>query len=76
MSNNYQGLPVANPKVSWQNYGGYWLNDWVNYQWLFGRARPRYPQVNFMEIFAQKKAELLEKKKLEEEKQKLTVLTK
>ena len=59
MSNNYKGLIVANPKLNWRNYGGYWLNDWVNYQGLFGRARPQYPQVNFMEIFAQKKANIL-----------------
>lgn len=43
----------------WNNYGGYWLNDWVNYQGLLGRWRPTYPQVNFMEVFANKKADIL-----------------
>lgn len=46
-------------KISTNNYGGYWLNDWVNYQGLFGRLLPEYPQVNFMEVFAQKKANIL-----------------
>lgn len=41
------------------NYGGYWLNDWVNYQGLLGRTFLPFPSVNFMEVFAQKKANIL-----------------
>ena len=52
-------MNFSNPKVNWNNYGGYWLNDWVNYQGLMGRYRPVYPQINFMEVFANKKANIL-----------------
>ena len=52
-------MTITNPKINWNNYGGYWLNDWVNYQGLLGRYRPVYPQINFMEVFANKKANIL-----------------
>ena len=52
-------MNITNPKINWNNYGGYWLNDWVNYQGLLGRYRPVYPQINFMEVFANKKANIL-----------------
>lgn len=41
------------------NAGGYWLNTWVNYQGWNNRPVPTYPLVDFMSVFAEKKANIL-----------------
>lgn len=41
------------------NAGGYWLSNWVNYQGWTNRPVPIYPLVDFMSVFAEKKANIL-----------------
>ena len=41
------------------NTGGFWLSNWINYQGWLNRPVPIYPLVDFMSVFAEKKANIL-----------------